>query len=73
MDDYDIIKEDVDNMMEISTWDGQPDAYSKLDSKVCVCVCGGFAEHIVEKSSRTKRAVVQLTVHCFDRCLLCLS
>lgn len=34
MDDYDIIKEDVDNMMEISTWDGQPDAYSKLDSKV---------------------------------------
>lgn len=34
MDDYDIIKEDVDNMMEISTWDGQPDPYSKLDSKV---------------------------------------
>ncbi|XP_051715496.1 replication factor C subunit 1 isoform X2 [Ctenopharyngodon idella] len=34
MDDYDIIKEDVDNMMEISTWGGQPDPYSKLDSKV---------------------------------------
>ncbi|KAL0203840.1 hypothetical protein M9458_001858, partial [Cirrhinus mrigala] len=33
MDDYDIIKEDVDNMMEISTWGGQPDPYSKLDSK----------------------------------------
>ncbi|KAK2908793.1 hypothetical protein QQF64_001261 [Cirrhinus molitorella] len=34
MDDYNIIKEDVDNMMEISTWGGQPDPYSKLDSKV---------------------------------------
>uniref|UniRef100_A0A8C2C9C4 Replication factor C subunit 1 n=1 Tax=Cyprinus carpio TaxID=7962 RepID=A0A8C2C9C4_CYPCA len=34
MDDYDLIKEDVDNMMEISTWGGQPDPYSKLDSKV---------------------------------------
>ncbi|KAG1956767.1 replication factor C subunit 1 [Pimephales promelas] len=34
MDDYDIIKEDVDNMMEISTWGGQSDPYSKLDSKV---------------------------------------
>ncbi|KAF4118825.1 replication factor C subunit 1 [Onychostoma macrolepis] len=34
MDDYDIVKEDVDNMMEISMWGGQPDPYSKLDSKV---------------------------------------
>ncbi|XP_026126082.1 replication factor C subunit 1-like isoform X2 [Carassius auratus] len=34
IDDYDLIKEDVDNMMEISTWGGQPDPYSKLDSKV---------------------------------------
>ncbi|XP_052402143.1 replication factor C subunit 1 isoform X4 [Carassius gibelio] len=34
MDDYDIIKDDVDNMMEISMWGGQPDPYSKLDSKV---------------------------------------
>ncbi|TRY96810.1 hypothetical protein DNTS_016309 [Danionella cerebrum] len=34
MDDYDIVKEDVDSMMEISTWDGRADAYSKLDSKV---------------------------------------
>ncbi len=38
MDDYDIIKDDVDNMMEISMWGGQPDPYSKLESKVCVCV-----------------------------------
>ncbi|XP_030643880.1 replication factor C subunit 1 isoform X2 [Chanos chanos] len=34
MDDYDLIKEDVDNIMEISTWGGQPDPYSKLDPKV---------------------------------------
>ncbi|KAG7314017.1 hypothetical protein KOW79_022513 [Hemibagrus wyckioides] len=34
MDDYDIIKEDFDSIMEISTWGEQPDPYSKLDSKV---------------------------------------
>ncbi|XP_066516098.1 replication factor C subunit 1 isoform X2 [Hoplias malabaricus] len=34
MDDYDIIKEDFDSIMEISSWGGQPDPYSKLDSKV---------------------------------------
>ncbi|XP_076868692.1 replication factor C subunit 1 [Brachyhypopomus gauderio] len=34
MDDYDIIKEDFDSIMEVSSWGGQPDPYSKLDSKV---------------------------------------
>uniref|UniRef100_W5UC34 Replication factor C subunit 1 n=1 Tax=Ictalurus punctatus TaxID=7998 RepID=W5UC34_ICTPU len=34
MDDYDIVKEDFDSIMEISTWGGQADPYSKLDSKV---------------------------------------
>ncbi|XP_028259396.1 replication factor C subunit 1 [Parambassis ranga] len=34
LDDYQLIKEDVDNIMEISIWGGQPDPYSKLDSKV---------------------------------------
>lgn len=34
LDDYQLIKEDVDNIMEISIWGGQPDSYSKLDSKV---------------------------------------
>uniref|UniRef100_A0AAR2JHK8 Replication factor C subunit 1 n=1 Tax=Pygocentrus nattereri TaxID=42514 RepID=A0AAR2JHK8_PYGNA len=34
MDDYDIIKEDFESIMEISSWGGQPDPYSKLDSKV---------------------------------------
>uniref|UniRef100_A0AAQ5YH70 Replication factor C subunit 1 n=1 Tax=Amphiprion ocellaris TaxID=80972 RepID=A0AAQ5YH70_AMPOC len=34
LDDYQLIKEDVDSIMEISVWDKQPDPYSKLDSKV---------------------------------------
>lgn len=34
MDNYDIVKEDFDSIMEISTWGGQADPYSKLDSKV---------------------------------------
>ncbi|KAK0152836.1 Replication factor C subunit 1 [Merluccius polli] len=34
LDDYQLIKEDVDSMMEISVWGGQPDPYSKLDSKI---------------------------------------
>ncbi|XP_072239367.1 replication factor C subunit 1 [Leuresthes tenuis] len=34
LDDYQLIKEDVDSIMEISAWGGQPDPYSKLDSKV---------------------------------------
>lgn len=42
LDDYQLIKEDVDSIMEISVWGGQPDPYSKLDPKVsrrhqCVC------------------------------------
>lgn len=34
LDDYQLIKEDVDSIMEISIWGGQPDPYSRLDSKV---------------------------------------
>ncbi|XP_019732229.1 replication factor C subunit 1 isoform X1 [Hippocampus comes] len=34
LDDYQLIREDMDNMMEIGSWGGQPDPYSKLDSKV---------------------------------------
>ncbi|XP_061566368.1 replication factor C subunit 1 isoform X2 [Cololabis saira] len=34
LDDYDLVREDVDSIMEISSWGGQPDPYSKLDSKV---------------------------------------
>ncbi|TNM86087.1 hypothetical protein fugu_008358 [Takifugu bimaculatus] len=34
LDDYHLIKEDVDNIMEISVWGNQPDLYSKLDPKV---------------------------------------
>ncbi|XP_056890951.1 replication factor C subunit 1 isoform X1 [Takifugu flavidus] len=34
LDDYHLIKEDVDSIMEISVWGNQPDLYSKLDPKV---------------------------------------
>lgn len=34
LDDYQLVKEDVDSIMEISVWGNQPDPYSKLDSKV---------------------------------------
>ncbi|XP_077379412.1 replication factor C subunit 1 [Festucalex cinctus] len=34
LDDYQLVREDVDSMMEIASWGGQPDPYSKLDSKV---------------------------------------
>ncbi|XP_033890486.3 replication factor C subunit 1-like isoform X1 [Acipenser ruthenus] len=34
MDDYCLMKEDVDNIMDISTWGGRPDPFSKLDPKV---------------------------------------
>lgn len=34
LDDYQLVREDVDSIMEISVWGGQPDPYSRLDSKV---------------------------------------
>ncbi|XP_033947135.1 replication factor C subunit 1-like [Pseudochaenichthys georgianus] len=34
LDDYQLVREDVDSIMEISVWGGQPDPYSKLESKV---------------------------------------
>lgn len=34
LDDYQLIREDVDSIMEISVWGGKPDPYSQLDSKV---------------------------------------
>ncbi|KAA0722360.1 Replication factor C subunit 1 A1-P145 [Triplophysa tibetana] len=61
MDDYDIIKEDVDNIMEISTWGGQPDPYSKLDSKVKAAFTRAYNKeshltpyslHVVKKSRK---------------------
>ncbi|XP_055584351.1 replication factor C subunit 1 isoform X1 [Falco cherrug] len=34
MDSYCLVKEDVENIMEISTWGGKPSPFSKLDPKV---------------------------------------
>ena len=35
MDTYDIIKDDFDNIMDISKWPNSKDLMSKLDTKVC--------------------------------------
>lgn len=50
MDAYYLMKEDFENIMEISSWGGKPSPFSKLDSKVtCVthwcslCVTTRFA------------------------------
>ncbi|XP_070613215.1 replication factor C subunit 1 [Erythrolamprus reginae] len=34
MDSYCLLKEDVENLMEVTTWAGKPSVFSKLDSKV---------------------------------------
>ncbi|KAJ6655370.1 hypothetical protein lerEdw1_005428 [Lerista edwardsae] len=34
MDSYCLMKEDVENIMEITSWGGKPSAFSKLDSKI---------------------------------------
>ncbi|KAL1023984.1 hypothetical protein UPYG_G00049870 [Umbra pygmaea] len=34
LDDYHMVREDVDSLMEISLWGGLPDPYAKLDPKV---------------------------------------
>lgn len=34
MDSYCLMKEDIENIMEISTWGGKPSPFSKLDPKV---------------------------------------
>ncbi|KAJ7414502.1 Replication factor C subunit 1 [Willisornis vidua] len=34
MDSYCLMKEDIDNIMEISSWGGKPSSFSKLDPKV---------------------------------------
>lgn len=36
LDDYQLVKDDVDSIMEVSVWGGRPDPFSKLDSKVSI-------------------------------------
>lgn len=38
MDAYYLMKEDFDNIMEICSWGGKPSPFSKVDSKVRICV-----------------------------------
>ncbi|XP_069058165.1 replication factor C subunit 1 [Pleurodeles waltl] len=42
MDTYYLIKEDVENIMEISSWGGKPSPFSKLDPKVKAAFTRGY-------------------------------
>uniref|UniRef100_A0A6I8R6W6 Replication factor C subunit 1 n=1 Tax=Xenopus tropicalis TaxID=8364 RepID=A0A6I8R6W6_XENTR len=42
MDNYYLMKEDYDNIMEISCWGGKPSAFSKLDPKVKAAFTRGY-------------------------------
>lgn len=37
MDSYCLMKEDVENIMEVTSWGGKPSAFSKLDPKASYC------------------------------------
>lgn len=47
MDSYCLMKEDVDNIMEVTSWSGKPSAFSKLDSKVTHCT-GYYLTNILD-------------------------
>lgn len=51
MDSYCLMKEDVDNIMEISMWGGKPSAFSKLDPKVKLTGDFFFSFGIFKKKS----------------------
>lgn len=89
LDDYQLVREDVDSIMEISIWGGQPDPYSKLDSKVSgsgLVWSAGICCHIslrpflfCFKFCRTKifgicwYQLVQLLIYILNMYLYCLS
>ncbi|XP_062420458.1 replication factor C subunit 1 isoform X1 [Pungitius pungitius] len=61
LDNYQLVREDVDSIMEISVWGGQPDPYSKLDSKVKAAFTRAYNKevhltpyslHVVKKGRR---------------------
>ena len=36
MDDYDLVRDDVDNIMEVTQWPGMKDPMSKVETKVTI-------------------------------------
>ncbi|KAM9330406.1 replication factor C subunit 1 [Gastrophryne carolinensis] len=61
MDNYYLMKEDFDNIMEISSWGGKPSPFSKLDPKVKAAFTRGYNKeahltpyslHMVKASKR---------------------
>jgi hypothetical protein len=61
MDQYDIIKEDFDNIMEVSKWPNSKDPMSKLESKV--------SHHLTSKSSYTFLLCNLIFLFALIRCL----
>ncbi|OCT99435.1 replication factor C subunit 1 [Xenopus laevis] len=66
MDNYYLMKEDYDNIMEISCWGGKPSAFSKLDPKVKAAFTRGYNKeahltpyslHVVKASKRATASV----------------
>ncbi|XP_015201424.2 replication factor C subunit 1 [Lepisosteus oculatus] len=68
VDDYDLIKEDVDNIMEISCWGGRPDPFSKLDPKVKAAFTRTYNKevHLTPYSLQTVKKGRRATVTSFD-------
>jgi replication factor C subunit 1 len=49
LDEYDLLKDDFDNILEISQWTGEKDAMAGVATKVCwlnLCVCQRCAQEI---------------------------
>lgn len=63
LNDYQLVREDVDSIMEISIWGNQPDPYSKLDSKV-----SGGGDYVAKIQNKTyKPANLRLGCLIFDQ------
>ncbi|NXG15784.1 RFC1 factor, partial [Grallaria varia] len=69
MDSYCLMKEDIENIMEISTWGGKPSSFSKLDPKVKAAFTRAYNKEVhltpyslssVKASKRQSGAVVTL-------------
>ncbi|XP_068799243.1 replication factor C subunit 1 isoform X1 [Struthio camelus] len=58
MDSYCLMKEDVENIMEISTWGGNPSPFSKLDPKVKAAFTRAYNKetHLTPYSLHTVKA-----------------
>ncbi|NXN58170.1 RFC1 factor, partial [Rynchops niger] len=72
MDSYCLMKEDIENIMEISTWGGKPSPFSKLDPKVKAAFTRAYNKeahltpyslHSVKTSKRQSGSAVTLELN----------